>query len=288
MLGEVTFVAIMAIGGLSLTVLTGWSGQVSLGQAAFVGVGAYIHAIALSRGVPWPGAVLLAMMGGALSGALVGLPALRLSGLHLLVVTLASGILVEQLLGRWSSITGGHQGFSVSALSLPGLSDADPLTLYAITMISLLVVWLGMANLMRNRMGRAWQGLRDSEAAAEALGVAVERSKLLAFIISGSVAALAGCLLAHQLQYITPEAFGLTLSLQLLVIVKVSGSSGPRGALIGACIIGFLPTVLSAIKPYMPPTWAARPGLETFIYGLLLFSCVMWESRSPKGTASVK
>jgi branched-chain amino acid transport system permease protein len=285
LLGELTFVAIMAIGGLSLTVLTGWSGQVSLGQAAFVGIGAYIHALALNLGLPWPGALVLATAGGAVGGVVVGLPALRLSGLHLLVMTLAAGILVEQILGRWSSVTGGHQGLAVPAPSLPGLDGTDPRTLYLIAACSLLAVLKVVFNLMHHRIGRAWRGLRDSEAAAQALGVPIERSKLLAFVVSGSIAAMAGGLLAYQLQYITPEAFGLSLSLQLLVMVKVGGSNSPYGALVGAAVIGFLPTAVSAIKPLLPAAWSSRPGLETFFYGLLLFACVMWEGRTREGGA---
>lgn len=280
LLGELTFVAIMAIGGLSLTVLTGWSGQVSLGQAAFVGIGAYLHVLALDHGVPWPASLVLASLGGALGGAIVGLPALRLSGLHLLVMTLAAGILIEQVLGRWSSVTAGHQGLAVPPPRLPGLDATGPLTLYLICVTCLLAVLKFLFNLMHHRGGRAWRGLRDSEAAAETLGVPIERSKLLAFVVSGSIAALAGGLLAYQLQYITPEAFGLSLSLQLLVMVKVGGSHSPYGALLGATTIGFLPTAVSALKPLLPALWSARPGLDTFFYGLLLLACVMWEGRA--------
>jgi branched-chain amino acid transport system permease protein len=282
-LGELTFILIMGVGSLGLMMLTGYTGQVSLGQAAFVGIGAYVHAILLTHGVPLPLSLIATAAAAGLCGLVIGLPAIRVSGLHLAMVTLAFAIVTEHVLGRWKSVTGGFSGLQVPDPALFGLSLGGPRAFYFFCLVVLLLVLVGLANLLRGSIGRALIGVRDSEAAAQALGIHVARVKVLAFVISAAVSGLAGALLAHQTQFITPDAFGLALSLQLVLMVFIGGMGSLRGALFGAVLIGLLPALISAFKPLLPARLAGQFGLELFVYGAVLVFFVLLEPRGLNG-----
>ena len=275
--GEVTFILIMCVASVGLMVLTGLTGQVSLGQAAFVGIGAYVHAILLTAGVPLPISLALTLVAAGFAGFCVGLPAIRVSGLHLAMVTLAFAIVVEHVLGRWNSVTGGHGGLQVPDPTLFGMSIGGPRAFYFMCLLVLLAVLVAMLNLLRSSTGRALIGVRDSEAAAHALGIRVARTKLMAFVISAAVSGLAGALLAHQTQFLTPEAFNMQLSVQLVLMVFIGGMGSLRGAIFGAILIGWLPAFISMLKPMLPARLSAQFGVELFVYGAVLVVFVLWE-----------
>lgn len=282
-IGEAAFIFIMCIASLGLMTLTGFTGQVSLGQAAFVGIGAYTHAQLLVAGVPLPLSLLAAGAMAGAAGLLVGLPAIRVSGLHLAVVTLAFAIVTEHVVGRWEAVTGGHNGLSVPEPMLFGFGLGAPRPFYFLCLAILAgVLWL-LLNLMRSATGRAFVGVRDSEAAAQGLGIHVARTKVLAFVISAAVSGLAGALLAHQTQFITPESFGLALSLQLVLMVFIGGMGSLRGAIFGALLIGMLPSFISLLKPWLPARIAGQFGLELFVYGAVLVFFVLLEPRGING-----
>lgn len=281
--GEATFVFIMCIASLGLMTLTGFTGQVSLGQAAFLALGAYTHTQLLTLGLPLPLSLLAAAAVAGLAGLLVGLPAIRVSGLHLAVVTLAFAIVTEHVLGRWKSVTGGHSGLAVPDPMLFGLNLGGPRAFYFLCLVLLVgVLWL-LLNLLRSATGRAFVGVRDSEAAAQGLGIHVARTKVLAFVISAAVSGLAGALLAHQTQFITPESFGLALSLQLVLMVFIGGMGSLRGAILGALLIGMLPSLISLMKPLLPARIGSQFGLELFVYGAVLVFFVLLEPRGING-----
>jgi branched-chain amino acid transport system permease protein len=281
--GEVTFIFIMCVASLGLMTLTGLTGQVSLGQAAFVGIGAYAHALVLTAGVPLPISLLTAAACAALAGALVGVPAIRISGLHLAMVTLAFAIVTEHGLGRWKSLTGGHNGMAVPDPTLLGFSLGGPRAFYFLCLVVLLLVLLALLNLLRSSIGRAMIGVRDSEAAAHALGINVARTKMLAFVLSAAVSGLAGALLAHQTQFITPESFGIALSLQIVLMVFIGGMGSLRGAIFGAILIGMLPAFISSLKPMLPAQLANQFGVDLFVYGAVLVGFVLLEPRGLNG-----
>jgi branched-chain amino acid transport system permease protein len=270
--GELSFIFIMCIASLGLMTLTGFTGQVSLGQAAFVGIGAYVHTQLLTLGLPLPAAMASAAACAALAGLAIGIPAIRVSGLHLAMVTLAFSVVTEHVLGRWKSVTGGHQGLAVPDPALFGWSLAGPLPFYflclAVVAIVLLVLLIG---------------IRDSEAAAHGLGIRVARTKVLAFGLSAGICGLAGALLAHHTQYITPESFGLALSLQLVLMVFIGGMGSLRGAILGAILIGVLPSIISSLKPLLPARLAAQTGVELFVYGGVLTFFVLLEPAGLNG-----
>ncbi|MEN9769082.1 MAG: hypothetical protein RLZZ180_712 [Pseudomonadota bacterium] len=278
--GELTYLFIMAIASLGLMVLSGYTGQVSLGHAAFLAVGAYAHAWLLSQGAPWLLSIALATAISALVGLLLGLPAIRVSGLYLAMVTLAFAILIEHVLGRWKSVTGGFNGLPVGDPVILGANLSGLKSFYFLALISLVLTVAVLINLMRGKTGRAFVGVRDSEAAAASLGIWVAGYKVLAFVISAAVCGFAGALLAHHVRHITPEGFNLLLSLELVLMVTIGGLGSLRGAILGAFLIGMVPALISQIKPLLGDRIAKQFGLEIFFFGLILAIFVLFE---PKG-----
>jgi branched-chain amino acid transport system permease protein len=275
--GEVTFILIMCVASIGLMVLTGLTGLVSLGQAAFLGIGAYAHALMLTAGVPLPLSLLFTLLLTGAAGFCIGLPAIRVSGLHLAMVTLAFAIIVEHVIGRWTSVTGGHSGMPVPDPQIFGLSLAGIRAFYFMCLVVLTGVVITVLNLLRSSTGRALIGVRDSEAAAYALGINVARTKLMAFVLSAAITGLAGALLAHQIQFITPESFNLQLSVQIVLMVFIGGLGSIRGSILGAAVIGWLPTFISIAKPMLPDRLASQSGIELAVYGAVLTGFVLFE-----------
>jgi branched-chain amino acid transport system permease protein len=274
---ELTYLFIVSVASLGLMVLTGFTGQVSLGHSAFMAIGAYAEAWLLAHGVPL---VLSLPAAGLLAGAVgfvIGLPTLRVSGLSLAMVTLAFASLIELIVGRWESVTGGFTGVSVDSPSLFGLDLGGGYRFYFLSLTVLTLVLLGLVNLMRSQYGRAFVGVRESAAAAYGLGIWVPGYKVLAFIISAALTGLAGALLAHQLQFLTPDAFGIIQSFELLLMVVIGGLGSLRGAILGAILIGLMPTFISQMKPLLPDRIGGQFGLDIFVYGLILALFVLFE-----------
>ena len=281
-LGELTYLFIFALASLGLMVLTGYTGQVSLGHAAFIAIGAYAEALLLARGWPLPASLIAASLLAGAAGVAIGMPAIRVSGLYLAMVTLAFAIVVEHTLGHWSTLTGGFTGMAVPDARLFGISLATPTGFYFLCLAVLAAVVLALVNLMRAHLGRAFVGVRDSEAAAWGLGIHVPRVKVQAFALSAAITGLAGALLAHQTKYLTPDGFGLMLSMQLVLAVVIGGLGSLRGAILGALLIGLLPAFISHLKPLLPDRIAKQFGLEIFVYGAALVGFVLFE---PMGLA---
>lgn len=283
LIGEFAYLFILGIASLGLMTLAGFTGQVSLGPAAFIAIGAYLHALMLTAGVPLVPSLLLAACGAGLAGLLIGLPAIRVSGLYLAMVTLAFAIIVEHALGRWKSVTGGFNGLQVPDPTLFGLALGAPKPFYYLCLAVLGLTFVALFNLLRSQIGRAFVGVRDSEAAAYALGIWVPAYKVLGFVVSSAVLGLAGGLMAHHVQFLTPDGFGLILSLELVLMVVIGGLGSLRGAILGAIVIGLLPSLISHLKPMLPDQVAKQFGLEIFTYGLVLFVFVLYEPTGLNG-----
>lgn len=282
-LGEIAYVFILCIASLGLMVLTGFTGQVSLGHAAFVAIGAYAHTWAMTQGVPMLAALPFAALVAATAGLLVGLPAIRVSGLYLAMVTLAFAIIVEQVIGLWDPVTGGFTGLPVPRAEVLGLSLARPAPFYWFCLAVLVIVLLALLNLMRGGVGRAFVGVRDSEAAALGLGIHVNAVKAGAFALSAGVTGLAGALMSHHLGYLTPDGFTLLLSLELVLMVVIGGLGSLRGAILGAILIAALPVAISRLRGILPDEIARQFGLEIFVFGLVLAVFVLFEPRGLNG-----
>lgn len=279
-LGELSFVFIYAIAGLGLMLLTGYTGQVSLGHSAFLAIGAYTHAYLLSRGWPFLLALPTSVVFTGLIGGLVGIPALRMVGIYLAIATLAFSVIVEQVITRWTSVTGGGRGMLVEKAEVFGLSLASPDRFYWLCLALLLLsLWLAM-NLLRAPLGRAMVAVRDSEVAARSVGINLSRTKTAAFALSAAFTGMAGALLAHHTGYLAPEAFTLTISIQLLLLIVVGGMGSLHGVIFGAVFIGLLPQAIALLRDVLPQGVAEMPGLEPGIFGLILIFFLMFE---PKG-----
>ena len=276
-LGELTLVFIYAIAGIGLMLLVGYTGLVSLGHAAFLAIGAYGHTVLLTWGWPWPVALGTSALATAAVGALVGLPALRMTGIYLAVATLAFAVIVEQVLVHWESVTGGFRGLAVPRPAMFGVGFGDPVPFYFVCVAVLLISMLAALNILRSSTGRAMVAVRDSEISAQSMGIHLARTKTLAFAVSAGFTGLAGGLFAHKIGYLAPDGFTLITSIQLLVLVVVGGLGSLHGVVFGAIFIGLLPQAIAVFRDTMPAAIGQIPGLEPAVFGLVLVLVLMFE-----------
>jgi branched-chain amino acid transport system permease protein len=276
-LGELGLLLVFAIAGVGLMILTGHTGQVSFGHAAFLGIGAYTHSILLSHGVPFSLSIVLTMIFCGLIGMALGRSASKMHGFYLAIATLAFLILVETVLGEWNSMTGGYAGLVVPGLKIFGVPLARAWQQYYVDLVfALLVIW-GASNLFRSPTGRSFLAVRDSELSARSLGVNVEWVKIQAFGISAAITGLAGVLFAHHLTYLAPDVFNVLLSLKLLLMIVVGGLGSVLGAVFGAIFISLLPVLLSFLKDVLPPAIGQQAGLEPLLFGVIIVLFILFE-----------
>ena len=276
-LGEISLVFIYAIAGIGLMLLTGYTGLVSLGHAAFLAIGAYTHAWLLAQGWPLIPSALTATFFTALIGAIVSIPALRMTGIYLAVATLAFAIIVEQVLVHWESVTGGFRGMAVELPAIGPLALDDAFSFYFLCLLVLLGCLILALNLLRSPTGRAMTAIRDSEISAQSMGINLAWIKMTAFAISAGFTGLAGSLLAHKIGYLAPDSFTLLTSIQLLLMVVVGGLGSMHGVIYGAIFIGLLPQAIALLRDALPAGLAQFPGLEPGIFGLILVVMLIYE-----------
>ncbi len=270
---------------LGMNLLLGCAGLVSLGHAAFLAVGAYTAAILSGRlGFPfWMTVTLCGLFTGGI-GVFVGLPALRIKGLYLALATLAFQFIAEHVIVHWEGMTGGSNGIVVEPPALGSFVFDTDLRFYYVAAPIVLLLGLGMANLMRSRFGRALVALRDSDVAAEAVGVNLARFKTLAFGLSAAYAGVAGSLFAHYLGYIGPDHFSILLSIEYVVMVIVGGLGSILGAVLGAVFVTLLPEgmryVEEGLRIFFPGM--VFPDLRALIMGMILILFIAFE---PEGLA---
>ena len=297
--GEIAWVFIYAIGGVSLMVLVGYTGLVSLGHAAFLGIGAYAHAFFIMHGMPWIVAMVLAVTITTACGLIVGLPALRMTGIYLTIATLAFAVIIQEVFSRWESVTHGFAGMKVDKPVIFGVEFATDRSFYYLCLFFLVVVLWGTRNLLRSPTGRAWIAIRDSEIAAQSMGVNLAIYKSIAFAYSAGVMGLAGALFAHKIAFLAPDIFTILLSIQFLLLVIVGGLGSLHGAVFGAIFVALLPPLIAILRDSIPNTMAdfaaatgigpvgsvgaaigaflSKPGVEAGIFGLILVLVILLE-----------
>jgi len=276
-LAELGLLLVYVIAGVGLMILTGFTGQVSFGHAAFLGIGAYSHSILMTHGVPFTLSLIMTVILSGLIGMVIGRSASKMHGFYLAIATLAFGILIETVFGEWSSLTGGYAGLAVPGLEVFGISLTATWELYVVDLcIALAVIW-GVSNLFRSPVGRSFVAVRDSELSARSLGVNVEWVKVQAFGVSAAVTGLAGVLLAHHLTYLAPDVFNVLESLKLLLMIVVGGLGSILGAVFGAIFISLLPVALSFLKDVLPPAIGRQAGLEPGLFGLIIVLFIVFE-----------
>jgi branched-chain amino acid transport system permease protein len=277
LVGQMVFILIYCIIGLGLMLLIGFTGQISLGHAAFLAVGAYTEALLQSKGVPFAVSLVAAALLSGLAGILVGLPALRLKGIYLAIATMAFGFIVEEGITRWEHVTGGNSGKQLKQIDFFGaMIDSDARFYYLCLGITAIIL-LGMINLMRSPTGRAFVAIRDSEISAQSMGIHLARYKTVAFALSAMLTGVAGALYAHKLQFISPEQFNLLVSIEMATLVFIGGLGSFHGAIFGAAFIIALPQVIVFMKDYLPAVIGQQTGLQPTIFGLILIGFLLFE-----------
>lgn len=269
----VTLAVIHIIIAIGLNLLVGHTGQISLGHAGFVAIGAYVSSLLMLKlDLPFALALPAAGLAAGLSGLLVGFPALRLTGPYLAVATLGFGIAIGQTLVRWESVSGGSIGIHPPKPSFGPLVLHSETHLYYLTMVIMLFMTIGAVNLTKSKFGRAFIAVRDSDVAAQAVGVNLPLYKTLAFAISAFYAGIGGSLMGHLIGYISPESFSPLASIYFLSMIVIGGLASILGSVLGAILLTALPHFLSGIK-----------NLPLVIYGACLILVVMIEPSGLKG-----
>ncbi|MGP4095327.1 branched-chain amino acid ABC transporter permease [Nonomuraea sp. KM90] len=259
---QLTMVLVYAVALLGLNLLVGHAGQISLGHGAFFAVGAYTAAILLDRwDLPYPLTLPLAAGVAFLIGLALGIPAMRLRGLYLALVTLAIAIFLVPLLKRFEEVTGGSMGLTLPKPAPPAWSGlAEDQWLYFLTLAVAVVAFLLVAGLLRSRVGRALHALRDNETAAEVMGVRLSFYKTLAFAWSAMFAGAAGCVYTWVIGFVSPDSFTVNLSITLLAGLVVGGLGSLSGPVLGGLFVMFVPSISQDVND-------AAPGV---IFGLLI------------------
>jgi branched-chain amino acid transport system permease protein len=276
-LAQLTFVLIYAIVGLGLMLLAGFTGQFSLGHAAFLGVGAYAQAALTNAGWPFPLALAAAAAIAGIVGVVVALPALRLKGIYLGIATLAFGFIIEEVFARWERVTGGNAGIHIKAPDLFGWKLESAEAFYGLCLVLTVLATLAILNLLRAPTGRAFVAIRDSEISAQSMGIHLARFKTLSFAISAALAGVGGALYAHKLRFISPDQFGIFQSIELLLMVVIGGLGSVHGVFLGAIFLITMPQVISLAKDVLPAAIGQAPGLQGMVYGLVLIAFVLFE-----------
>ncbi len=275
--GELGAVFIFAIAGVGLMLLTGYTGLVSLGHAAFLGIGAYTESVLLAKGVPFVVTLPAAGLLTAFAGVLIGVPTLRMSGLYLAIATLAFGSIVGTVFQKWTAVTGGFDGFAVPTPTILGFKLQGATGVYYMALAVLLfVLWIAV-NLLRSPIGRAMVAIRDSEISAQSMGINLALYKTIAFAISAGMTGLAGALFAHYVRFLAPDAFDILLSISFVTIVFVGGLGSLRGAILGALFVRLLPQAIAIVRDDLPFGIGRMPGLEPSLFGLILVLVILFE-----------
>lgn len=265
---QLTLTLAYAIALLGLNILTGYSGQISLGHGAFFAIGAYVAAIMMDRwGLPYWSTIPSAGLVCLIAGFLFGLPALRLEGLYLALATFALAVVTPQIL-KYKGIeewTGGVQGIVIIKPDAPfGLPLSADRWLYLFTLAVAVVMFTAGVRLLRGRIGRALIAIRDHPTAAAAMGINTSLYKSLTFGVSALYTGVGGALCAIAVQFVAPDSFGFFLSISFMVGLVVGGLASISGAIYGALFIQFIPNVADQISKSAP--WA--------IYGFFLLAFV--------------
>ena len=276
-LAQLTFVLIYGIAGLGLMLLAGFTGLFSLGHAAFLGVGAYTQAVLTNAGLPFPIALACAAGLSAAVGLVVGLPALRVKGIYLGMATLSFGFIVEEVLARWESVTGGNAGIHIKKPDIFGWTLNSGEEFYFLCLVITVLSTLGILNLLRAPTGRAFVAIRDSEISAQSMGIHLAYYKTLSFALSAALAGIAGALYAHKLQFISPDQFNILQSIDLLLMIVIGGVGSVHGAFLGAIFLITMPQAIAMLKDYLPAAIGQAPGLQSVVYGTVLVAFVLFE-----------
>jgi branched-chain amino acid transport system permease protein len=269
-----SLLAIYALVSLGLNLLMGYTGQIAAGHAGFLAIGAYVTAIVTANfeWLPCPVTLLLAGAVSGLIGFLLGIPILRLKGFYIAMATLAFGVVISEIILQWSSLTGGDNGFSVPTAKIGGFEfDSDFKLFYLIIPVTIIMTLLAK-NLVRGYIGRAFIALRESEIAAQTIGVDLAKYKTIAFAISAFYTGVAGGLFAYLITFLSPDAFTIELSIDFIAMIVIGGMGSILGSIIGAVILTGIQQVFAGLL-----------DLQVLIFGLSLIIFMIFMPRGIVG-----
>ncbi len=276
-------ITIIAVQGLNL--LTGLTGQISLGQAAFMTTGGYISALLVGRlGWPFFAALPAAALGAGLVGLIFGLPSLRVKGFYLVMATLAAQFIIPWFTrNAFPDVLNGTQGLNVSVPVVFGVKFNEPDRYLWLTLSVLIPATLIAHNVSRSRLGRAFVSIRDNDLAAELLGVNLFNYKLQAFFLAAVYAGAAGALAAHNLRHLNSETFNLVDSVFLLGMLVVGGLGSNLGPIFGAIVVELLTEGATLFGPFVVDVFPAAAGgaqaLRPLFFGVALILFLIFEPR---------
>lgn len=281
-------ILIAVVAATGLNILTGFTGQISLGNAAFLSVGAYATAVLAGRwGLPFPVVIPLAGLVTAAVGMVFGIPSLRLKGLYLAVATVAAHFVIEFTIVHWESVTGGVNGISVPAAKLGGLVLSGDRQLYWLVLPVTVLLLFFARNLFRTKVGKAFIAIRDQDISSEVMGVHVFKYKLMSFGVSSFYVGVAGALLAYQARIISPENFPITLAIDQLGMIIIGGMGSILGSIFGAVFITLLPELLrlgtNSLSDTFPQLVTLFASIKVGVFGLAIVLFLVFE---PDGMAA--
>lgn len=282
-------ICINIISATGLNILTGYTGQVSLGQAAFMGVGAYTVAwLDNNAATPFLINLLAAGVLTTLVGIVAGLPSLRVKGLYLAIATIAASFILQFVFINWESVTRGTRGINIQPPELFGMEFDNPDTFYWLVVPATVLMVILAANLFRTRVGRAFIAVRDRDISASVLGINLPLYKLMSFAIASFYADIAGGFYAYFYGSINPESFPLLMSIFFLAAIIVGGLGTILGSILGAVFMTLTPELLrygvDVLEPFVQDASALLSPVRTLVFGLLIVGFLLFE---PHGLAEI-
>jgi branched-chain amino acid transport system permease protein len=287
-----TSMLLAVVGAVALNLLTGNVGIVSLGQAAFLGIGAFVSTyLARDLDLPFPVVVLGAGLASGLIGAMIGIPSLRWRGLYVILGTFALHFIVRFVLNEYEIKKVGPGGFTMPKANLFGWTARSHRDFYFIALVAAALTVLAAVNLQRSAIGRAWIAIRDRDIAAAITGINVARQKVIAFVLTSFIVGVAGSLNAYFVGHVTSENYTLNLAIQYVAMIIIGGMGSVLGSVLGAAFVVMLPKAIEAFVDYLPESYPLGDWIEKNIfdlqiglYGLLIIVFLMVE---PGGLAAL-
>jgi branched-chain amino acid transport system permease protein len=269
-----SLLAIYALVSLGLNLLMGYTGQIAAGHAGFLAIGAYFTAIMSAR-LEWMPCILVLLLAGIFSGIigfLLGIPILRLKGFYIAMATLAFGVVVSEVILQWSSLTNGDNGFQVPVATIADFAfDSDIKLFYLIIPVTIIMTILAK-NFVNGYIGRAFIAIRESDIAAQTIGIDLAKYKTIAFAISAFYTGVAGGLFAYLITFLSPDAFTIELSVDFIAMIVIGGMGSILGSIIGAVILTGMQQILASLL-----------DLQILIFGISLIVFMIFMPRGISG-----
>ena len=278
-------IGITLIAATGLNILVGYCGQLSIGHAGFIAVGAYTSAILSTKlGLPFPAALLCSGLMAGVIGLIFGIPSVRIKGFYLAITSIAAQFIILWIIYRWTGLTGGANGISAPYASIGTfLFDTEGKQYYLIIGIAAICIFFAK-NIARTKVGRAFIAIRDNDLAAEVMGVNLFYYKLLAFFIGCFMAGIAGSLLAHWTGSISTENFSFTDSILYVGMIIIGGLGTTLGPILGVMLIRLMDVGVTQLTPVLQLTFSSLPsgfatGIAPTLFGLIIILFLIFEPR---------